>query len=245
MKKKSIKEEQGGANIAFYFELILTDAALLKRQKKEIEELRAKLQVYPSCSIKTVQFIRIKMNYNPNEGRGSKKPVSKEVVVEELLEVIKSTKPDNFTPRVVEKKDDYIRVDLLQNWRENLIGFEQYWQPLASDSMKNMKPEDLRRAAEQLKSTQPDEMAEPRWQMQHLMSLPLCNPEKLLGQDLISCSVEELSGLDNKLEHTLRTIRTRKNQLFKEQVEKLKAKIMVSLLEFNLKAYKTHPKKQN
>ncbi|KAL4580138.1 hypothetical protein LXL04_016319 [Taraxacum kok-saghyz] len=72
---------------------ILTDAALLKRQKKEIEELRAKLQ------------------------------------------------------------------------------------PLASDSMKNMKPEDLRRAAEQLKSTQPDEMAEPRWQMQHLMSLPLCNPE--------------------------------------------------------------------
>ncbi|KAL4567432.1 hypothetical protein LXL04_023016 [Taraxacum kok-saghyz] len=47
---------------------ILTDAALLKRQKKEIEELRAKLQ-------------------------------------------IKSTKPDNFTPRVVEKKDDYIRVE--------------------------------------------------------------------------------------------------------------------------------------
>ncbi|KAL4580081.1 hypothetical protein LXL04_016258 [Taraxacum kok-saghyz] len=68
-------------------------------------------------------------------------------------------------------------LSLLQNWRENLIGFEQYWQPLASDSMKNMKPEDLRRAAEQLKSTQPDEMAEPRWQMQHLMSLPLCNPE--------------------------------------------------------------------
>ncbi|KAL4581763.1 hypothetical protein LXL04_006291 [Taraxacum kok-saghyz] len=60
-------------------------------------------------------------------------------------------------------------LSLLQNWRENLIGFEQYWQPLASDSMKNMKPEDLRRAAEQLKSTQPDEMAEPRWQMQHLM----------------------------------------------------------------------------
>ncbi|KAL7582644.1 MADS-box protein AGL42 isoform X1 [Lactuca sativa] len=47
---------------------------------------------------------------------------------------------------------------------------------------------------------------------------------RLLGQDLVSCSVEELSHLDNKLEHTLRTIRARKTQLFKEQVEKLKAK---------------------
>ena len=54
----------------------------------------------------------------------------------------------------------FVLLSLLQNWRENLIGFEKYWQPLASDSMKNMKPEDLRRAAEQLKSTQPDEMAE-------------------------------------------------------------------------------------
>ncbi|CAI9302359.1 unnamed protein product [Lactuca saligna] len=47
---------------------------------------------------------------------------------------------------------------------------------------------------------------------------------RLLGQDLVSCSVEELSHLDSKLEHTLRTIRARKTQLFKEQVEKLKAK---------------------
>nr|GEW86087.1 hypothetical protein [Tanacetum cinerariifolium] len=43
-------------------------------------------------------------NYNPNEGRGSKKPVTKEVAMEELLEVIKSTKLDNFTPRIVDRK---------------------------------------------------------------------------------------------------------------------------------------------
>ncbi|PWA95442.1 GSOC1 protein [Artemisia annua] len=47
---------------------------------------------------------------------------------------------------------------------------------------------------------------------------------KFLGQDLVSCSLDELSELDSKLEHTLRTIRARKAQLFKEQIDKLKAK---------------------
>ncbi|KAK1424986.1 hypothetical protein QVD17_20328 [Tagetes erecta] len=67
-------------------------------------------------------------NYNPDEGRGSKKPVSKEVAMEELLEVIKTTKPDNFTPRVVEKKDDYIRVE----YESPILGFVddvEFWFP--------------------------------------------------------------------------------------------------------------------
>ncbi|KAI3449133.1 hypothetical protein Pfo_005798 [Paulownia fortunei] len=50
-------------------------------------------------------------NYNPEEGHGSKKPVSKEQAMEELLEVVKSTKPDNFTPKITEKRDDYVRVE--------------------------------------------------------------------------------------------------------------------------------------
>ncbi|CAO2826352.1 unnamed protein product [Amaranthus hypochondriacus] len=50
-------------------------------------------------------------NYNPEGGRGSKNPVSKEVAMKELLEVIKSTKPDKFTPKIMEKKDDYVRVE--------------------------------------------------------------------------------------------------------------------------------------
>nr|XP_007134888.1 hypothetical protein PHAVU_010G084400g [Phaseolus vulgaris]ESW06882.1 hypothetical protein PHAVU_010G084400g [Phaseolus vulgaris] len=47
-------------------------------------------------------------NYNP-EGR--KNPVSKEEAMEELIDVIESTTPDKFTPRIVERKEDYIRVE--------------------------------------------------------------------------------------------------------------------------------------
>uniref|UniRef100_A0A251S9V2 Putative K-box region and MADS-box transcription factor family protein n=2 Tax=Helianthus annuus TaxID=4232 RepID=A0A251S9V2_HELAN len=47
---------------------------------------------------------------------------------------------------------------------------------------------------------------------------------KYLGQDLVSCSLDEVIELDSKLEHALRTIRERKAHLFKEQTEKLKAK---------------------
>lgn len=67
-------------------------------------------------------------NYNPKEGRGSKKPVSKEVAMEELLDVINSTKPDNFTPRITEKKDDYIRVE----YESPILGFVddvEFWFP--------------------------------------------------------------------------------------------------------------------
>lgn len=58
-------------------------------------------------------------NYNPEEGRGSKNPVSKEKAMEELLQVIKSTKPDNFSPRIVEKRDDYVRVE----YESPILGF--------------------------------------------------------------------------------------------------------------------------
>ncbi|QCD84062.1 uncharacterized protein LOC114176778 [Vigna unguiculata] len=47
-------------------------------------------------------------NYNP-EGR--KNPVSREEAMEELIDVIESTTPDKFTPRIVERKEDYIRVE--------------------------------------------------------------------------------------------------------------------------------------
>ncbi|KAL9142083.1 hypothetical protein ABFS82_14G145500 [Erythranthe guttata] len=58
-------------------------------------------------------------NYNPPEGRGSKKPVSKEQAMEELLQVIKSTKPDKFTPKITEKRDDYVRVE----YESPILGF--------------------------------------------------------------------------------------------------------------------------
>ncbi|KAL0411825.1 UNVERIFIED_CONTAM: hypothetical protein Slati_3772200 [Sesamum latifolium] len=67
-------------------------------------------------------------NYNPEEGRGSKKPVSREQAMEELLQVIKSIKPDNFTPKIAEKRDDYVRVE----YESPIMGFVddvEFWFP--------------------------------------------------------------------------------------------------------------------
>ncbi|NP_001276829.1 MADS-box protein SOC1-like [Solanum lycopersicum] len=47
---------------------------------------------------------------------------------------------------------------------------------------------------------------------------------KLMGQGLGSCSMDELEDIDSQLERTLKIIRARKTQLFKEEIESLKAK---------------------
>ncbi|XP_057523448.1 uncharacterized protein LOC130803264 isoform X1 [Amaranthus tricolor] len=73
-------------------------------------------------------------NYNPEGGRGSKNPVSKEVAMQELLEVIKSTKPDKFTPKIMEKKDDYVRVE----YESPIMGFVddvEFWFPPGKKSI--------------------------------------------------------------------------------------------------------------
>lgn len=55
---------------------------------------------------------------------------------------------------------------------------------------------------------------------------------KLLGQDLGSCTNEELQELDNQLERSLCSIRARKAQLFNERIGQLKEKERL-LLEDN------------
>ncbi|XP_052194009.1 uncharacterized protein LOC127802315 isoform X2 [Diospyros lotus] len=47
-------------------------------------------------------------NYNPEGRRGNK---SREDAMQELLQAIQSTKPDKSTPRIVEKKDDYVHIE--------------------------------------------------------------------------------------------------------------------------------------
>lgn len=47
---------------------------------------------------------------------------------------------------------------------------------------------------------------------------------KLLGQGIGSCSLNELQEIDNQLERSLKNIRTRKSQLFKEEIQRLKDK---------------------
>ncbi|KAL3571914.1 hypothetical protein D5086_025818, partial [Populus alba] len=47
---------------------------------------------------------------------------------------------------------------------------------------------------------------------------------KLLGECLGSCTIEELQQIEQQLERSVSTIRARKNQVFKEQIELLKQK---------------------
>ncbi|KAK3033916.1 hypothetical protein RJ639_033551 [Escallonia herrerae] len=73
-------------------------------------------------------------NYNPEEGRGVKNPVSREKAMQELLQVIKTTKPDKFTPKILEKRDDYIHVE----YESPILGFVddvEFWFPPAKKSI--------------------------------------------------------------------------------------------------------------
>ncbi|WJX94550.1 hypothetical protein P8452_75955 [Trifolium repens] len=47
---------------------------------------------------------------------------------------------------------------------------------------------------------------------------------KLLGDELDTCAIDELQKIENQLERSLSKIRARKDQLFKEQIEKLREK---------------------
>ncbi|EEF50391.1 uncharacterized protein LOC8270642 [Ricinus communis] len=68
-------------------------------------------------------------NYNGNR----KKPVNKEVAMKELLQVIQSTKPDKFTPRVAEKSDDYVHVEY-QSPILGLVDDVEFWFPPGNNS---------------------------------------------------------------------------------------------------------------
>ncbi|XP_062090503.1 uncharacterized protein LOC133796841 [Humulus lupulus] len=86
--------------------------------------------------VSTSESVADLTHYAPpwNYNGGRKFPVSREVAMEELLEVIKSTKPDKFTPMVLEKKDDYVRVE----YQSPILGFVddvEFWFPPGKDSI--------------------------------------------------------------------------------------------------------------
>ncbi|KAK3447281.1 MADS-box protein SOC1 isoform X2 [Eucalyptus grandis] len=68
--------------------------------------------------------------------------------------------------------------------------------------------------------------------MSRKIELLEASKRKFLGQGLESCSVDELQEISVQLERSLSTIRVKKDQLFKEQIEQLKAK-EVFLIEEN------------
>lgn len=86
--------------------------------------------------ISTAENISDLTHYAPpwNYNRGRKKPVSREVAMEELLQVIKSTKPDRFTPHLVEKKDDYVHVEY-ESPILGLVDDVEFWFPPERDSI--------------------------------------------------------------------------------------------------------------
>ncbi|KAL5571960.1 hypothetical protein UlMin_021557 [Ulmus minor] len=86
--------------------------------------------------ISTSENVADLTHYAPpwNYNGGRKKPVSREVAMEELLQVIKSTKPDKFAPQIMEKKDDYVRVE----YQSPILGFVddvEFWFPPGKDSI--------------------------------------------------------------------------------------------------------------
>lgn len=86
--------------------------------------------------ISTAENISDLTHYAPpwNYNRGRKKPVSREVAMEELLQVINSTKPDRFTPRIVEKKDDYVHAEY-ESPILGLVDDVEFWFPPGKDSI--------------------------------------------------------------------------------------------------------------
>uniref|UniRef100_A0A5B6YVG3 Putative MADS-box protein SOC1-like n=1 Tax=Davidia involucrata TaxID=16924 RepID=A0A5B6YVG3_DAVIN len=72
--------------------------------------------------------------------------------------------------------------------------------------------------------------------MEKTIELLEVSTRRLLGQDLGSCSVEQLHEIDSQLQQSLRNIRARKAQLHEEQIEQLQAKERL-LLEENAKLW--------
>ncbi|WOL00151.1 MADS-box transcription factor 50-like isoform X1 [Canna indica] len=89
--------------------------------------------------------------------------------------------------------------------------------------------EDIRRTTIELDAEQQNYEAACLTQKIKLLE---ASKQKLLGENLESCSTEELHEIEGKIEHSLHTIRSRKYQLLKDQISKLKQKES-SLVEEN------------
>ncbi|KAJ0051665.1 hypothetical protein Pint_00252 [Pistacia integerrima] len=103
-----------------------------------VQKNQAALALCPATKncISTAENISDLIHYAPpwNYNRGRKKPVTRDVAMEELLQVVKSTKPDRFTPIIVEKKDDYVHVEY-QSPILGLVDDVEFWFPPGKESI--------------------------------------------------------------------------------------------------------------
>ncbi|CAN1157791.1 hypothetical protein LINPERHAP2_LOCUS21756 [Linum perenne] len=86
--------------------------------------------------ISTSEDVTDSAHYAPpwNYNGGRKKPVSAQVAMEELVQVIGSTKPDKYTPKIVERKSDYIHVEY-QSPVLGLVDDVEFWFPAGGKSI--------------------------------------------------------------------------------------------------------------
>lgn len=49
--------------------------------------------------------------YNPEDGRGLRKPASQAQAMEELVSVVKELKPDGFEPTIIKQTNDYLYLE--------------------------------------------------------------------------------------------------------------------------------------
>ncbi|XP_070053263.1 MADS-box protein AGL42-like isoform X1 [Nicotiana tomentosiformis] len=99
----------------------------------------------------------------------------------------------------------------------------------------------IERYHERARETMVDNSTELQQYMEHLkhetanmakkIEILEVSKRKLMGQGLGSCSMDELQEIDSKLERSLENIRARKAQLFKDEIESLKARQCLLLEE--------------
>jgi len=59
------------------------------------------------------------LTYNPEDGRGSRKPASRDQAMKELVEVVSTLQPDKFTPTIIKQTDDYLYAE----YQSSTFGF--------------------------------------------------------------------------------------------------------------------------
>ncbi|KAJ8536730.1 hypothetical protein K7X08_035131 [Anisodus acutangulus] len=92
----------------------------------------------------------------------------------------------------------------------------------------------IERYRERARETTVDNSTELKQYMEHLkhetanmakkIEILEVSKRKLMGQGLGSCSMDELQDIDSQLDRSLKNIRARKAQLFKDEMERLKAR---------------------
>ncbi|CAL9045494.1 unnamed protein product [Musa banksii] len=98
----------------------------------------------------------------------------------------------------------------------------------SSSSMKNTIGRYMEHSIEDTSTTTLDQDTEQRKREAAVLAKKIealeASKQKLLGEELESCSSSELHELEGKIEQSLRSIRARKYHLLKEQIAKLKVK---------------------